>query len=221
MEHSHQVVDKLALALCRVRPCGRGVIGGVRYGPGVGIARLDDHYLLVRGLSLQQTDRPFEFGERTMKVGIVAQSEDVVVDLILLGARHKIGERGIVGVVLLLRDRDALGMEDDARLGALLSADLRGAPQQTGKALPVGLWRIGIASLGVALRLRSPQHAVADLVARLDEVGRGPLGLQAAQHPARILRQRVGQRLVVEALPCPWRPLLGRVGPGVAIVEVE
>ena len=156
-----------------------------------------------------------------MKVGIVAQSEDVVVDLILLGARHKIGERGIVGVVLLLRDRDALGMEDDARLGALLSADLRGAPQQTGKALPVGLWRIGIASLGVALRLRSPQHAVADLVARLDEVGRGPLGLQAAQHPARILRQRVGQRLVVEALPCPWRPLLGRVGPGVAIVEVE
>ena len=47
------------------------------------------------------------------------------------------------------------------------------------------------------------------------------LGLQAAQHPARILRQRVGQRLVVEALPCPWRPLLGRIGPGVAIVEVE
>ena len=112
-------------------------------------------------------------------------------------------------------------MEDDARLGALLSANLRGAPQQTGKALPVGLWRIGIASLGVALRRRSPQHAVADLVARLDEVGRGPLGLQAAQHPARILRQRVGQSLVVEALPCPWRPLLGRVGPGIAIVEVE
>lgn len=126
-----------------------------------------------------------------------------------------------MGVVLLLRDRDALGMEDHARLGALLSADLRGAPQQTGKALPAGRGRIGIASVGVALRRRSPQHTVADLVAWLDEVGRGPLGLQAAQHPARILRQRIGQSLIIEALPCPWRPLLGRVGPGVAIVEVE
>ena len=147
---------------------------------------------------------------------IVAQSDDVVVDAVIL---HTVEEvRQHAGL------RRTLAMQDNLGIRTLLATCLSGLFQQTKETVPVGCRRIGITTVCAVLSnssLRSPQHTIADLVARLDEVGRSTSSLQLTETLLGIFIDLVCQRSIVQVLPGIRCPLLARVCPGVAIVEVK
>ena len=67
----------------------------------------------------------------------------------------------------------------------------------------------------------SPQHAITDLITRLDIVRRGSGFLQGTQAVTGVFIDLLSQRLVIQGSPGSGCVLLERVGPAVAIVEIE
>ena len=113
-------------------------------------------------------------------------------------------------------------MQDDLRLRTFLATGTSGCYEQISEAFPVGLVAaVALLQLGVRRSHRSPQHAVADFVARLDVVGGGSGGFECTQAVAGIFIDLLRQRIIVQPSPLGRRELLDRVGPAVTVMEVE
>ena len=193
---------------------GRVVVVDVVGLPLVVVSCLDYHDVLAvaAGVVHDVGDGAGQLVEAIVVVGIVAQSHDVVVD------------RGY-GLVVAVEQRDVaheLGVDDNLGLGTHLTAGLAGMVQQVDKAGDAGgIAHVQFLQLATGRAHRAPQHAVRNLVARLDVVGRGTGGNHGLEALTGVLIQLVGQLFLAQTLPRVGRVLLDRVGPAVAVVEVE
>ena len=177
-----------------------GADGGL---PVVEIACLDNHYLLVGKLVFELRQAGIERVEIAVVVGIIAGADDVVIDI---GRQHlliEIGQRAGVG--------NPLGVENDFCIRTDLTAGLPCLLQQVGEAWPVGCIAV-VAAVGFGA-LSSPEHAVADFVARLDEIGRGACCDELLEAVFGVVVDFLGEFAVREPEPGFRRPLLGGVCP--------
>ena len=102
VEHGDEVVGELLLTLVAIRPCLRGIVGGAADGPSVGVSGLHHHDFFLWPACFQFGDRPVELTQRTMEIGVVAQSDDVIVDAVGAHLVEEVGQRLIFFVVVLL-----------------------------------------------------------------------------------------------------------------------
>ena len=145
-----------------------------------------------------------------MVMRIVGDADDVVVDAV--GLCRVVEFRHVVGSA-------HLGLQHDFRIRAHHAAGLGGRLQVFGEVGPCA--RAVVAAVGIAVA-GGPEHAVGNLVARLDEVGLGTGLLQLVQARQGIVEERVGQLGGVGDLaPLRGSAVLPGVGPRVAVVEVE
>ena len=115
-------------------------------------------------------------------------------------------------------------MQDNLGVGTHLATGLASLFQQIEEARPVGSTAVGVATVGVVaayIGLGAPQHAVRYLVACLNHVRLGTSILQLLQTVLRVLIDLVGKVSIVQTFPAIGCPLLARIGPCVAIMEVE
>ena len=143
---------------------------------------------------------------------IVAQSDDVVVDAVVLHAVEEVCQH----VAL----RGTLTMDDNLGVGTLFATGLTGFLQQIYETVPVGSRRVGVAAVGCCA-ICAPQHAIADLVACLDEIGSGTSSFQLTETVLGVFVNLVAQLFVVETLPCIGSPLFGGICPSVTIMEIK
>ena len=150
-----------------------------------------------------------------MVVRVIAQAYDVVVEP---GRIHVIIKGGEIR-----RLGHALGVKHDAGLRAYLAARPDGRGKKGGEAFFGCLGAAnGIITLPRAFIItRPPQHAVAYLVAGLYEVGGCPGRNHLLKHVARVIIETLVEGVAAEPTPCVGGELLGRVGPGVAVMEIE
>ena len=209
VEHFDEVGGELALSLVGGGPGLRGVVVGIFWIPFVEIACLNNLDGLLGIGRLQVSDDAFERGQRAVEMGVVGQSDDVVIDGIG-------GERPEeAGHVL---PRAQLGLNDDFRLGTGLATASDAGFQIAGE---VGKGAaVIVAAVGIAMAC-GPEHSVGDFVAGLDEVGLGSGGLQCVERADGVVVEHLFEHGGVAAVPGRGRGVLRGVGPRVAIVEVE
>ena len=147
-----------------------------------------------------------------MMLWIITQSNDVVVDFCILHTVKEVCQYAGLGCTL--------AMDDNLRVGTLLATGLTSFLQQIEETSPVGIRTIGVTAIS-SRSFDSPQHTIADLVTRLDEVGCGASILQLLQTIFGVLVNLFVEFGVRQRLPCIGSPLLPWVCPCVAIVEVE
>ena len=149
-----------------------------------------------------------------MIIRIITQADDIIV--------HSLVPHLVIEVEQDVDLGHALGVQDNLGARALLAAGPSGSLKQIGKSLPVGLiTAVALLELGSRSPHRPPEHTITDLVTRLDIVGRRPNLVEGLKTVARVLIDAFCQRGIVECGPIGRRVLLDRVGPTVAIVEVE
>ena len=153
------------------RPGGLEVIFRVAGIVFVEIGRLDYLHGLRRELILERGECGPKLGEAVVPEGIVAEADDVVIDV----------DDVIVVVGCLAAVLGAFGVDDDLAVGAHFSHGFRAAVQQLAETCPT------CAVAALALRridlvvVVAPQHAVADFVAHLHEVGFCAIGLELGE----------------------------------------
>ena len=151
-----------------------------------------------------------------MVVGVVAQTDDVIIHVSRL---HTVEE-----ICHDCRFGGALIMQDDLCLRTFLTTSLACLFQQIDETVPVSLGRGGVAAVVLVvlgLCFCSPQHSVRDFIPRLNHVGSGSCSLHLLQTVLGVFVDFLVEFLVRERLPRSWCPLLGGISPGVAVVEVE
>lgn len=212
LKRRHQVGHELGLTGLAVGPGLRVVVRGAGNFPFVAVARLNYHDILGREIGLHRLQRTVQDTHVAVEIGIVAQADYVVRNVQLLHL--------VVEILQHVNLSHTLGVQDDLGLGTHLMTRLDSLLQQIAEPCPVGIAaHQGLPRAGGAGR--SPQHAVTDLIAGLDERRNHAVILQLRQYILGIVIDPLIQLFVGQVLPVHWRPLLGRVGPCVAVMEVQ
>ena len=146
---------------------------------------------------------------------IIAQSYDVIVYICCLHPVVEVCQHACLC--------GTLGMQYYLRLRTYFPTSLACILQQSCETRPVSVAAAGITFLQCRFRssVCSPQHSVAYLVSRLNKVRLSSGGLHLLQRILCIIVYLRIKLLIIQALPRFRRPLLCRVGPCVAIMEVE
>ena len=205
-----EVGSQLGLAGLGVGVGGREVVLRAAQGPGIGVAQLGEHDGLGRETALERVELLAQGRDGAVIGRVVAEPYDVVVDTSGLGLAVEVG-----GVVHLAQ----LGVDDDLGLRAHLAHGAAACLEIACQVVP----RPAVDALarGPAVP-RGPQHAIGDLVAHLHIVGSGAGSRQGLQRGHGVGIYRVGNLCGrADAAPAAGHGLLARVGPGVAVVEVE
>ena len=166
--------------------------------PLVVVGGLHDLHPLVREALFQAVERVGQDGEVVVPEGVIAQSDDVIIHVVVFDALEV-----VVAHVGLSR---ALYVDDDFRLRAYFPAGLGSILEELGEDVPV------LVAAWVHLS-RVPQHSVGDLIAYLDEVRLRTLVLQGHEAPLGVVVQRIVQGVCVGVAPGRRRRLLAGIRP--------
>ena len=115
-------------------------------------------------------------------------------------------------------------MKYDFCIFAYFSACLAGLFQQGNKTLPIGILGLRVATIGVIATncgFGAPQHTIRNLITCLDKVGSSACGYHLLQTVLGVPVDGILQLFVSHVFPCIRCPLLARIGPGIAVVEVK
>ena len=209
LECAHEVGHEVGLSVFRIGIGGGIVESGAGHGPLVAVACFHNHDGFALLLALQVGEHGVEGVQVVVVGGVVAQSDDVIVDVVVL--HLTVETRGIAALA-------QFGVDDNPGIGAFLAASLRGTLEIAGKDLP------GSSVLSAAGRpdmTCGPQHTIGNLIAYLDEVGSGSGCLHLFQALGGIVVEDGGQFACALAFPTVGQGLFAGVGPGVGIMEVE
>ena len=100
--------------------------------PGIGSTGLYNHDVLVGILAFESLDCRFECGDCIMPNGIIAKSDDVVVNTVGLHAVVEVGEHVCLS--------GTLGVENNLGIRTNLTTSLSGILEQCGEVTPVGFF---------------------------------------------------------------------------------
>ena len=202
VEHAVAVAFHLILAGRNQR--GQHRVAGSAFGPGH--AHFAEHRFLAVGIEkvVDVHDELLHILPPVARFGIERQADQVVLQAALFAIVEEPVELGFVLPLVDVDHHVGLG-EDFLRSGI------------------AGVVQFGIvaeAQIGIVLPGR-PEHAARGLVADLDPGRRDAGLLQGVQHVAGMIGHGVAQLRQREILPCGRLVLLARIGPGIAVVEVN
>ncbi len=211
-----QVLGKSLLTLGRDRPFRRKIkvdaAAHLRL-PLVIVSRLHDLHLLVGERRRKHIQRLRQHRKRIVPERIVGETYHIIIQ----------GSHPRVETFQHLRLAGTLRVDDDLRLRADLPASLHGLTEQIDKTAPVGVRRIAVAAVGFGrtVDVGAPEHSVRNLIARLDEVGSGALRHKTLQTSLSVIVYFSGELRLAQRRPLLRDPLVRRIRPSVAVMEVQ